>query len=551
MKKNNRRQRRRKRKEKVWLPVVLLAVAGVAAVFWYSASTRAVAVQTDHKAYYLEGVSTEDDMDKEAVIRDGVVCPGVHVGAVDISGMTIEQAAEAVEAYYKKVCEQEVTLVAAQGKTVSVRLSDLAPYWENREVLDDVLGLTDGSDVIDRYMMKKDIEQNGMDLPLQISFDKEVVFNFLKNQCSIYDIPLENASLSRVDGQFIVHEGQAGEGVNVSEAAGMIQGGLFDDVVAGNTQIELPLEELYPTGQAEELAQVKDLLGTFTTSFSSSGASRSANVTNGCNLINGTLLYPGEEFSAYNTIKPFTEENGYRLAGSYLNGKVVESLGGGICQVSSTLYNAVLRAELQVTERHNHSMVVTYVDKSADAAIAESAGKDFRFVNNTEHPIYIEGYTHDKKITFNVYGVETRDPGRRVEFESEVLAENPPKNESIIADGGQVVGYVSVTSAHIGYQARLIKVVYQDGREIERSVVNESKYNPSPRTAVVGIAASDPNYTAMMQQAIATGSIDQCKQTAAAIQAHQAEQAALAAQMAAEAPQVTEVTAAQSDSVAP
>ncbi len=83
---------------------------------------------------------------------------------------------------------------------------------------------------------------------------------------------------------------------------------------------------------------------------------------------------------------------------------------------------------------------------------------------------------------------------------------------------------------------------------MERSIVNESKYNPSPRTAVVGIAASDPNYTAMMQQAIASGSIDQCKQTAAAIQAHEA---SLAAQMAAEAPAVTEVTAAQSDSVAP
>jgi vancomycin resistance protein YoaR len=349
----------------------------------------------------------------------------------------------------------------------------------------------------------------------------------------------------------IVVGAQAGEGVNLAEAAGMIQGGLFEEVVAGNTQIVLPLEELYPMGQAEELAQVKDLLGTFTTSFSSSGAARSTNVSNGCHLIDGTLLYPGEEFSAYNTIKPFTEENGYRLAGSYLNGKVVESLGGGICQVSSTLYNAVLRAELQVTERHNHSMVVTYVDKSADAAIAESAGKDFRFVNNTEHPIYIEGYTSDKKITFNIYGVETRDPGRRVSFESEVVSENPPKNESIIADGGQVVGYVSVTNAHIGYQARLWKVVTQNGKEIERSVVNESKYNPSPRTAVVGIAAADPNYTAMMQQAIATGSIDQCKQTAAAIKAHQAEQEALAAQMAAEVPVVTEVTAAQSDSVAP
>ncbi|MCR5127296.1 MAG: VanW family protein [Lachnospiraceae bacterium] len=549
MKKNRRKQRRRK--QKVWLPLVLLGVAGAAAVFWYSSSTRAVAVQTDHKAYYLEGVSGEEDRDQISVMRDAVVYSGVHVGAVDISGMTIEQAAEAVENYYTQVCEAEVTLIAAQNTPVTVKLSDLAPYWENREVLDDLLELTDGNDVIDRYMMKKDIAQNGMDLPLAISFDKETVVEFLQKNCSIYDVPLQNATLRRENGQFIVEEGQAGEGVNLAEAAGMIQGGLFEEVVAGNTQIVLPLEELYPMGQAEELAQVKDLLGTFTTSFSSSGAARSTNVSNGCHLIDGTLLYPGEEFSAYNTIKPFTEENGYRLAGSYLNGKVVESLGGGICQVSSTLYNAVLRAELQVTERHNHSMVVTYVDKSADAAIAESAGKDFRFVNNTEHPIYIEGYTSDKKITFNVYGVETRDPGRRVSFESEVVSENPPKNESIIADGGQVVGYVSVTNAHIGYQARLWKVVTQNGKEIERSVVNESKYNPSPRTAVVGIAAADPNYTAMMQQAIATGSIDQCKQTAAAIKAHQAEQEALAAQMAAEVPVVTEVTAAQSDSVAP
>ncbi len=549
MKKNRRKQRRRK--QKVWLPLVLLGVAGAAAVFWYSSSTRAVAVQTDHKAYYLEGVSGEEDRDQISVMRDAVVYPGVHVGAVDISGMTIEQAAEAVENYYTQVCEAEVTLIAAQNTPVTVKLSDLAPYWENREVLDDLLELTDGNDVIDRYMMKKDIAQNGMDLPLAISFDKETVVEFLQKNCSIYDVPLQNATLQRENGQFIVEEGQAGEGVNLAEAAGMIQGGLFEEVVAGNTQIVLPLEELYPMGQAEELAQVKDLLGTFTTSFSSSGAARSTNVSNGCHLIDGTLLYPGEEFSAYNTIKPFTEENGYRLAGSYLNGKVVESLGGGICQVSSTLYNAVLRAELQVTERHNHSMVVTYVDKSADAAIAESAGKDFRFVNNTEHPIYIEGYTSDKKITFNIYGVETRDPGRRVSFESEVVSENPPKNESIIADGGQVVGYVSVTNAHIGYQARLWKVVTQNGKEIERSVVNESKYNPSPRTAVVGIAAADPNYTAMMQQAIATGSIDQCKQTAAAIKAHQAEQEALAAQMAAEVPVVTEVTAAQSDSVAP
>ncbi|MBR1470860.1 MAG: VanW family protein [Lachnospiraceae bacterium] len=540
--------RRKRKKQSVLFPVVLLLIGCVAAVVWYSSASKAVAVQTDHKAIYLPGVSTEEDAEPESVERESVVFQGVHLGAVDISGMTIEQVAAAVENYYRQVCESEVTLIAAQNTPVKVRLNDLQPYWENQEVLEEVLSLTDGSDVISRYMLKKDIAQNGMELPLQISFDNEKVTELLTEKCAVYDIPLENASLTRQNGQFIVQEGQAGEGVNISEAAGMIQGGLFNEVVAGNTEITLPLEELLPMGQAEELSQVKDLLGTFTTSFASSGSSRSANVSNGCRLINGTLLYPGEEFSAYNTIKPFTTENGYYLAGSYLNGKVVESLGGGICQVSSTLYNAVLRAELQVTERHNHSMVVSYVDKSADAAIAESAGKDFRFVNSSEHPIYIEGYTADKKITFNIYGVETRDPGHKVEFKSEVLEENPPKSDSIIADAGQVVGYVSVTSAHIGYKAQLIKIVYENGKEVERTVVNSSTYNPSPRTAVVGIAAANPEYTALMQQAIASGSIDTCKATASSIQA---QEAALAAQMAAEVPQVTEVTAAQSDSVAP
>ena len=168
----------------------------------------------------------------------------------------------------------------------------------------------------------------------------------------------------------------------------------------GNTTLTLPLEEKYADIGDEDLLKVGDVLGSFTTSFASSGANRSKNVANGCRLIDGTTLYPGEEFSAIDKITPFTEANGYEFAGSYVAGQVVDTVGGGICQVSSTLYNAVLRAELEVTERNNHSMIVTYVNKSADAAISESSHKNFRFVNNTEYPIYIEGYTEGKKITF-------------------------------------------------------------------------------------------------------------------------------------------------------
>ena len=196
---------------------------------------------------------------------------------------------------------------------------------------------------------------------------------------------------------------------------------------------------------------------------------------------------------------------------------MVDSIGGGICQVSTTLYNAVLKAELQVDERHNHSMIVGYVEPSMDAAIAESSGKDFQFTNNTDYPIYIEGYTSNKNITFTIYGVETRDSNRKVTYESEVLETIYPEAESIVQTTSQPIGYVSVQSAHIGYKARLWKVVTVDGEEVSREQVNSSSYKMVPRTATVGVATNDTNAYNQMQAAIATGSIDQVKSVASAL----------------------------------
>ncbi len=266
---------------------------------------------------------------------------------------------------------------------------------------------------------------------------------------------------------------------------------------------------------------MKDLLGSFTTSYSTSNSNRSANVANGCRLINGTLLYPGDEFSTCDTVTPFTQQNGYYLAGSYLNGKVVDSLGGGICQVSTTLYNAVLLSELEVTERYNHSMIVTYVRPSADAAISDSSGKDFRFVNNTDYPIYIEGYTTpNKEITFNIYGVETRSEGRTVEYVGEVLETIRPESDTIYPDASQPIGYIgNVEGAHIGYKARLWKIVKENGVEVSREVINTSSYKMVPRSAVVGVSTADPNAYNEIMAAIGTGSIDHVRNVIALLTA--------------------------------
>lgn len=208
------------------------------------------------------------------------------------------------------------------------------------------------------------------------------------------------------------------------------------------------------------------------------------------------------------------------MAASYLNGQVVDSLGGGICQVSTTLYNAVLLSELEVTERHNHSMIVTYVDPSADAAISESAGKDFRFVNNTDAPVYIEGYTtEDKRIGFTIYGCESRDSSHKVVYESEVISKTYPDTEVIYVSESSPIGQVSVQSAHIGYKANLWKVVYENEREVSREMINSSVYRMTPRSATVGVATADPNAYNEIMAAIATNNIDHVRNVAAALAA--------------------------------
>ena len=297
----------------------------------------------------------------------------------------------------------------------------------------------------------------------------------------------------------------------MEESADKIMELITDGFDGKDTVIDLVVDVTKPRGDAETLGRLTDVLGTFTTRFYSSGKDRVTNVSNGCRLINGTLLYPGEQISVSDTISPMTEENGYALAGSYLNGQVVESFGGGICQVSTTLYQAVLRAELQVDERYNHSMVVNYVDHSGDAAIAEGI-KDFKFTNNMDTPIYIDGYTTpDKTITFTIYGVETRPANRTLEFESVDLEEMEPQGERVVADSTLAAGSTRKQSAHIGYRSEFYKIVKVDGVEQERTKVNSSTYQAVPAILTVGTATDDPNVKAILESAIATQDIAYCQ----------------------------------------
>lgn len=445
---------------------------------------------------------------------------GIYVDDMSLSGMTMQEAEDQIKAYVDSFGEAEITMNAVEGGTIVTTASELGLKWGNESILKEAADFGRDGDILRCYKELKDLEYQNKVYHVKFDFDKNKIKTLIEENAAQYDREAVNATLTKTEEGFDITEGQSGIKVDTSASADTVYDYLTNDWDGTSCAIDLVISVEEPKGNAEDLAKVKDVLGTFTTSYSTSGGPRSANVANGCSLINGTTMYPGDEFSAYEAVSPFTEANGYYMAGSYVNGQVVDSLGGGICQVSTTLYNAVLLSELEVTERYNHSMIVTYVDPSADAAIAESSGKDFKFKNNLEYPIYIEGVTTpDKQITFTIYGVETRDSSREVSYESVVLERTVPDTEVIYADESLPVGYCVVQSAHIGYKAQLWKVVRENGVEVSREQVNSSSYMKAPRSATVGVASPDEGARNAILAAVATNSIDEVKAVAGAYKA--------------------------------
>ncbi len=440
---------------------------------------------------------------------------GIYIGTNDVSGMTQNEADKVIKAFVESAKTAQITLVCVDDNTVTVTPEDLGMVWKNPDVVREAVAVGKSGNVVQRFKQIADLKKSSLVLPLVFDFDKELVNTLLKEKCDSFNVEAVNVGLKRIENGFQIEKGQKGQVLDDKAAFDTIIKTFGSEWDGKDTVITLPVIIDEPLGNEDELSQVKDIIGTFTTSYRTSGADRSANVANGCNLVNGTTLYPGETFSMYDTIKPFSVENGYHMAGSYLNGMVVDSLGGGICQVSTTLYNAVLRAELEIVERNNHSMIVSYVPASADAAIAESSGKDFKFINNTDTPIYIEGITTtDKHVIFNIYGKETRPANRQVTYQSQVLETTNPTTENIVQTTAQPLGFTQIQSAHIGYKAKLMKIVTVDGVEQSREEVNRSTYKMVPRTITVGVSTENADAYNQMQQAIATGSIDQVKAVA-------------------------------------
>ena len=248
----------------------------------------------------------------------------------------------------------------------------------------------------------------------------------------------------------------------------------------------IPLKITQPKVKVKDLGDklFKQTLAKYTTIYDAGVYNRAHNVALAAKTINGTILLPGETFSYNGKLGNTNAAKGYKEATAYVGGKVVPSYGGGICQVSSTLYNAVLYANLEIVERYNHSYAVSYVPAGRDATVAYG-GKDFKFKNTRSYPIKIVASAKNGVVSISIAGIK-EEKEYEVVLISSVLSTKPNsttyENNSSLPEGKEKViqkGYTGKTS--IAY-----KILKYNGKTISKTVLSKDTYKPMNRIVQVG-----------------------------------------------------------------
>lgn len=291
-----------------------------------------------------------------------------------------------------------------------------------------------------------------------------------------------NAIVDKTDGKTIIPE-QHGIVMDTAQAQSII-----GDGSAAQYTIPVSVTPATVTKEVLDRALFRDVLGSASTNLNTGNRDRTSNVTLAAKYMNETILNPGEEFSYNGVVGPRTAERGFKAAGAYVNGKVIDDVGGGVCQPSSTLYMAVLRADLQVTERTNHSMTVSYTPLGQDATVSYGS-LDFKFKNNTDYPIKIVAVREGGQMKTTIYGTKVGD--KTVKIETEVLETLEPttveKKDNTLSPGTKKVDQTATT----GYKTVTYKYVTENG-QTKKEVVNRSSYRKRDKVVLVGPDKKEP-----------------------------------------------------------
>ncbi len=446
-----------------------------------------------------------------------VIADGVFIGQVDVSGMTSQEAETAVENYVDSLKDSELVL-SFNGQESRVSFSELGFSWDNPDVVDEAVALGNSGNILERYKALSNLKNESVVLELAYSWDDDALESYLQEQADEMETEAVEATITRTSSAsnpFETTESQDGLTVDIASTVKAIKEAVAGEWNGGDLEVDAVVEVLEPRLTTEIVESIHDLLGEHSTRYNAAETDRSQNLINGTGFINGVVMLPGEEMSLHDYLYPCTVENGYRSAIAYADGGYVDSIGGGICQISTTVYNAVLKAEFEVISRYPHSMTVSYADPGLDSAEAESSGKDLRFANNTDYPVYVEAWARGGQLYIAFWGTETRPDNREVEYYSE-YTETYLYRGQVQTTYDPNLPYGTVTGVQGEYpqvKATAYKRVIVDGEVVSDEAMYTDTYRASIAKQTIGTGGlTEEEYLAGVQPTTETQPQDQGQQ---------------------------------------
>lgn len=412
-------------------------------------------------------------------LYDDTFYPGIYLDEVELKGMTLAEAEQAVNELNQKRIDAVCLSVEYGDEVFSIDSSGLKAQIDTREQLDELWQLGREGDYAARHSQIVSIAGNNVHRQTTVSYSETALDNFLSGIKSDVDKSPKDATIKfspNESEKFKIGESASGREVDLTA----LKADARAAIDSGDGRLELTPKRLEPDFTTADARACTGKLVTYSTQIRSSNSARTANIKLALGFYHGLRVEPGQQVDFNKLVGNRTEARGFKAAPEYSNGEIVEGVGGGVCQASTTLYGALLRTGMRIDERYNHSMTVGYVPKSQDAAVVYP-GKTLSFTNTTGYPAFFTTRVTSDTAMVTIYGYDMY-PGKSVDIQSEVLSVDEAKINTYAdptyqytTERGQIV---TVTTPSDGVTSRAYRVITDDatGKVVSKEQLSRDTY---------------------------------------------------------------------------
>ena len=414
------------------------------------------------------------------------------INGIDVSHLTEDEAQNIIE-YNLLKNRDEISLTLVSGDNEwKFSGSDFTVVSDIRPVLAEVMKVGREGKVIEKMKAKNKIKNEGLAYTISYKTVLGGIEGVVENIADTLEEDGVEPTLvfnAEYDQPFSVTEGKKGVKVNRELLYERIEEELSESKSA---KIEIPLNDIPNVVSEEELLASVGLRSLFSTSYATSSAERKNNVRKALEAFNGMIIEPMQEVSFNVTTGARTQANGYEEANIIVGGAYVKGAGGGACQASTTLYNALLLADMEILEVRHHSLPASYVPLSCDAMVSEGVA-DLRFKNPFDTPVYIRTLTDDKSVSVEIYGTPLGE-GEEIKTRAEFIKVLPHGGDKIVPDTtGEFSQYVLYKGEYYrqkypkeGYESKCYVQYYKNGELVSEREVRHDFYQAQNGIVIEG-----------------------------------------------------------------